>query len=114
MGLPEEEDDFDFNERFVKMKAEFDGQLKEEAKLNLKILENLASYGVNPAYVPIKLDSHMPISASVTSSNSSSTSATKSRRILGLFTSDLIKGCCGNFPSNQLPCFLKFFIRNIL
>ena len=42
MGLPEEEDYFSFNERFVKMKAEFDGQLKEEAKLNLKILENLA------------------------------------------------------------------------
>ncbi|UBM62786.1 type I restriction-modification system subunit M [Candidatus Sulfidibacterium hydrothermale] len=42
VGLPEEEDDFDFNERFTKLKAEFEEQLKEEAELNKRILENLA------------------------------------------------------------------------
>lgn len=42
VGLAEEEDDFDFNERFTSLKAEFEGQLKEEAKLNKRILENLA------------------------------------------------------------------------
>ena len=42
VGLPEEEDDFDFNERFGKLKAEFEEELKEEAELNRKILENLA------------------------------------------------------------------------
>jgi len=42
VGLPEEDDDFNFNERFTSLKAEFEGQLKEEAELNKKILENLA------------------------------------------------------------------------
>ena len=42
VGLADEEDDFDFNERFLKLKAEFEEQLKEEAKLNKRILENLA------------------------------------------------------------------------
>jgi type I restriction enzyme M protein len=42
VGLPEEEDDFDFTERFAKLKAEFEAQLKEEAELNERILENLA------------------------------------------------------------------------
>ena len=41
VGIPDDEDDFDFNERFGKLKAEFEGQLKEEAELNQKILENL-------------------------------------------------------------------------
>jgi type I restriction enzyme M protein len=41
VGLPDEEDDFDFNERFAKLKAEFEEQLKEEARLNMLILENL-------------------------------------------------------------------------
>lgn len=41
VGLPEEDDDFDFNERFAKLKAEFQEQLKEEARLNRLILENL-------------------------------------------------------------------------
>jgi len=41
VGLPEEEDDFDFNERFTKLKAEFEEQLKEEEKLNKIIIENL-------------------------------------------------------------------------
>ncbi|MDK2901786.1 MAG: type restriction enzyme protein [Thermosediminibacterales bacterium] len=42
VGLPDEEDDFDFKERFTKLKAEFEKQLEEEAKLNKKILESLA------------------------------------------------------------------------
>ena len=41
VGLPEEEDDFDFKERFTKLKAEFLEQLKEEERLNKLILENL-------------------------------------------------------------------------
>jgi type I restriction enzyme M protein len=41
VGLAEDEDDFDFNERFIALKAEFEEQLKEEATLNKAILENL-------------------------------------------------------------------------
>ena len=41
VGLPDNEDDFDFNERFSKLKAEFKEQLKEEKRLNALILENL-------------------------------------------------------------------------
>jgi type I restriction enzyme M protein len=41
VGLPEQEDDFDFEERFSKLKAEFMEQLKEEERLNKLILENL-------------------------------------------------------------------------
>lgn len=41
VGLPEEEDNFDFKERFNKLKAEFEEQLKEEARLNDLIAENL-------------------------------------------------------------------------
>ena len=41
VGLPDEEDDFDFNERFTSLKAEFEAQLIEEAKLNQAILDNL-------------------------------------------------------------------------
>ncbi|MCD6180013.1 MAG: N-6 DNA methylase, partial [Bacteroidales bacterium] len=42
VGLADEEDDFNFNERFLKLKAEFEEQLKEEAVLNKRIAENLA------------------------------------------------------------------------
>ncbi|MCF7963207.1 MAG: hypothetical protein K9M08_20900, partial [Pirellula sp.] len=38
VGLPDEEDDFDFAERLAALKAE----LQEEAKLNQAIAENLA------------------------------------------------------------------------
>jgi type I restriction enzyme M protein len=41
VGLAEDEDDFDFNERFAQLKAEFEEQLKEETKLNIAIQENL-------------------------------------------------------------------------
>jgi len=42
VGLPEEDDDFNFEERFTALKAEFEEQLKEEASLNKAILENLS------------------------------------------------------------------------
>jgi type I restriction enzyme M protein len=41
VGLPDDEDDFDFEERFTQLKAEFEAQLKEEAELNKAILDNL-------------------------------------------------------------------------
>jgi type I restriction enzyme M protein len=41
VGLAEEEDDFDFKERFTQLKSEFEEQLEEEAKLNKRIRENL-------------------------------------------------------------------------
>ncbi len=41
VGLPDDEDDFDFNERFTALKAEFEEQLQEEARLNELIKENL-------------------------------------------------------------------------
>jgi type I restriction enzyme M protein len=42
VGLPDEEDDFDFKERFTALKSEFEAQLIEEAELNKAIAENLA------------------------------------------------------------------------
>ena len=42
VGLPDEEDDFNFAERFAALKVEFEAQLLEEAKLNKAIAENLA------------------------------------------------------------------------
>ena len=42
VGLPDEEDDFDFNERFTNLKAEFEEQLLEEERLNALIKANLA------------------------------------------------------------------------
>ena len=47
VGLAVEDDDFDFNERFSKLKAEFEGHLKEEARLNALIAENLGKVKVN-------------------------------------------------------------------
>jgi len=41
VGLPDDEDDFDFNERFSSLKAEFEAQLKEEMILNEVIRKNL-------------------------------------------------------------------------
>ncbi len=41
VGLPDDEDEFDFNERFTHLKTEFEEQLKEEAGLNALIAENL-------------------------------------------------------------------------
>lgn len=42
IGLPEDEDDFDFAERFGKLRAELAVQMKEEVRLNQLIRENLA------------------------------------------------------------------------
>lgn len=47
VGLPDDEDDFDFKERFTQLKAEFEAQLKEEAKLNALIAENLGRVKVD-------------------------------------------------------------------
>ncbi|MCO5230397.1 MAG: type I restriction-modification system subunit M [Chitinophagales bacterium] len=41
VGLPDEEDDFNFAERFAGLKAELEEQLKEEARLNEIIADNL-------------------------------------------------------------------------
>lgn len=42
VGLPDEEDDFNFAERFAALKAEFESQLQEEAALNKAIADSLA------------------------------------------------------------------------
>lgn len=41
VGLPDEEDDFNFPERFAALRAEFEAQLLEETKLNKAIAESL-------------------------------------------------------------------------
>jgi len=46
IGLPEDEDNFDFAERFGKLKAELDEQMKEEERLNELIRRNLATLEV--------------------------------------------------------------------
>ncbi|MDD3688157.1 MAG: N-6 DNA methylase, partial [Bacteroidales bacterium] len=47
VGLPDDEDDFNFNERFTALKTEFEEQLKEEENLNKRIKENLNSISFN-------------------------------------------------------------------
>ena len=42
VGLPDDEDDFNFNERFTALKTELEEQLKEEARLNEIISTNLS------------------------------------------------------------------------
>ncbi len=42
VGLPDEEDAFDFAERFAALRAEFEAQLVEETQLNQAIAESLA------------------------------------------------------------------------
>lgn len=42
VGLPDDDEDFDFKERFSLLKAEFEAQLLEESELNKAIVENLA------------------------------------------------------------------------
>jgi type I restriction enzyme M protein len=47
VGLADDEDDFDFNERFAQLKAEFEAQLQEESILNKQITENLLKIKLN-------------------------------------------------------------------
>ncbi|MGN6802890.1 MAG: N-6 DNA methylase, partial [Ginsengibacter sp.] len=46
VGLPEEEDDFDFTERFTTLKDELEKQMKEEIELNKMIITNLAKIDI--------------------------------------------------------------------
>jgi type I restriction enzyme M protein len=47
VGLPDDEEDFDFNERFTALKTELEEQLKEEARLNEIISTNLLKIRTN-------------------------------------------------------------------
>ena len=47
IGLPDDEDDFDFNERFTQLKSELEEQFEEEIKLNELIKENLSKIILN-------------------------------------------------------------------
>lgn len=47
VGLPDDEDEFNFNERFTALKAELEEQLKEEARLNESISANLSKIKIN-------------------------------------------------------------------
>ncbi|MCA9947463.1 MAG: N-6 DNA methylase, partial [Anaerolineales bacterium] len=47
VGLPDEEDDFDFAERFAALQAELEEQLAEEARLNALIRGNLAKVSLD-------------------------------------------------------------------
>lgn len=47
VGLADEEDDFDFAERFASLKAEFEAQLKEEAELNKLIASNFSKIEID-------------------------------------------------------------------
>jgi type I restriction enzyme M protein len=47
VGLPDDEDEFNFNERFTDLKAELEEQLKEEARLNEIISANLSKIKTN-------------------------------------------------------------------
>ncbi|MFN3590382.1 MAG: N-6 DNA methylase [Spirosomataceae bacterium] len=48
VGLADEEDDFDFAERFTSLKTELEKQIAEKADLNNKIAENLAPIKLTP------------------------------------------------------------------
>ncbi len=41
VGLPDDDEEFDFTERFTRLQTELEAQLKEEEQLNQLIVENL-------------------------------------------------------------------------
>ena len=42
VGLPDDDEEFDFTERFTTLRAELEAQLSEESALNKLIADNLA------------------------------------------------------------------------
>ena len=48
VGLPDEEDDFNFEERFSSLKTELEKQIAEEDDLNKRIKENLSKIIYEP------------------------------------------------------------------
>ena len=47
VGLPDEEDDFNFAERFTTLKTELEKQMAEEEELNKRIMLNLSKIKIN-------------------------------------------------------------------
>ena len=41
IGLPDDEDDFNFTERFIKLQSDLEQQMQDELELNKRIKDNL-------------------------------------------------------------------------